>query len=281
MSSCSWCGVPLSPPPLRCGVLVYLHVPKCGGSTVTRFLQQHASGGTHGWWQSSVTPETPWDSILHRLHHLRRPRQIVIHHVDAPTSLANRTFFASVIEPLKCHLRSLGCRLVLTSVLRNASTRATSAAFYNRVPRQLYSPWIAEHARDSMVSYVLHNRVRLRRHNRTIPMKTSDLLQAQSFLERFDAIGRTEELGRFLSYLTTLLHGRKEESADREHRSTTINRTPEQNKYQLTAIEKEWTRRHTRLDEQLFNSFCAWEGSTCRQSTFPAPRTQKCNLSHS
>ena len=128
MKCSQWCGMPAMPArPLHCGVVVYLHIPKTGGSSVAQSLLQHSTGG-RGWWQASVTGNSTWSSIVAKLRQRTRPKQIIIHHVDSPTALSS---VAQLIKPLDCWLRSQHCRLVLTTTLRDAATRATSAAYCN------------------------------------------------------------------------------------------------------------------------------------------------------
>lgn len=250
---------------MRCGVLVYLHVPKTGGSAVTRFLQHY--GGTHGWWHTTINTQTPWPTIAERVRLHRRPKQIVIHHVDAPMALSNET----VLARLDCSLRAQGCRLVRTTVLRDAASRATSAATYNRVPHVQYASWVAEHATNGMIAYLLHNRLRLRRHNHTLPMTTAELHRARSFLADFDAVGRAEDLRPFFSYLLAVLAPMPALPANAPAR---INETPEQHKYELSPEERAWVREHTALDAQLYGSLCADADGQC--SAKQVSRRQKC-----
>lgn len=269
-NSSSWCGVPPTPPrPLRCGVLIYLHVPKTGGSAVTQFLHSRATGG-RGWEFATVTREAQWPAILAALRRRQhRPKQIVVHHVDASVSLSNETLERNYLAPLDCWLRSQGCRLVRTATLREAAARATSAAFYNRVAHDQYSSWVREHASNGITSFLLHNRLRLRRHNRTVPMSQQSLHSAQTFLSGFDAVGRTEELSVFLTYLDGLLLANSSRSGDTANRIRE-NETPERYKFELSATEQMWTRQHSALDQQLYNSFCT--SSSNRQRDCPLRR---------
>ena len=276
MAECRWCGVPPPPArPLRCGVLVYFHIPKTGGSTVSQFLLRHSTGG-RSWWQASVTPNSTWDAIATRLRRRARPKQIIIHHVDSPTAIINEALLRTVVRPLDCWLRSQGCRLVLTTTLREAEARAASAAYYNRVPHAGYATWVAEHARDAMVTFVLHNRVRLRKlPNRTAAqMGDLELQKALRLLSGFDAVGRTEEMHVFLGYLRALLGGVANAPAGQQGLASAdrINDTPQQHKYELTAEERTWTARHTALDAQLYHSLCTRGAVHCALRTLGAQK---------
>ena len=110
--------------------------------------------------------------------------------------------------------------------------------------------------------------MRLRRHNRTVPVSEQSLQSAQTFLSGFDAIGRTEELSAFLTYLDALLLVNTSRSnPTASHRE---NETPERYKYALSATEQTWTRERSALDQQLYNSFCISSGS--RQRDCPLHR---------
>ena len=185
---------------------------------------------------------------------------MVIHHVEATEAWADEILHTKVFGPLDCILRSRGCSLVRTTLLRNAVARAASAAFYNRAPHESYSAWVGEHATNSMVSFILHNRMRMRQHNRTVHMAMADLQQAMHVLAEFDAIGRTEELNLFMKHVDVLLGGVANASTDvppSEGQSLThANLTPASQKYELTMEEREWTANRTILDGMLVDSIC-------------------------
>ena len=261
MACSDWCGMPALPmKALHCGVIVYLHIPKTGGSSVTQFLLQHATGG-RGWWQASVTQDSTWGSIVSKVYERQRPKQVIIHHVDSPLAFARRDLVSAVIKPLDCWLRSQGCRLVLTTTLREASARAASAAFYNRVPHAQYSKWIDDHASNGMIGFLLHNRVRVVHNHSTVAMGALDLQHARYLLSDFDAIGRTEELGAFMTYLHTLIVGPPQELTNRSSTTHHTNDTPNSQKFELTNEERKWTQSRTMLDAELYSSLCG--GDRC------------------
>ena len=244
---------------------MFLHIPKTGGSTVTEHLRRQARGG-QGWAHTTITTDRTWPDVLARMRRqTSRPKLIVVHHVEASGALADPALQAAVIAPLRCLLRERACHLVLTTLLRDASARASSAAFYHRVPHAEYSGWIGEHATDGAVSFILHNRVRLRRRNQTIQMTRTDLQRATMALANFDSVGRTEELDAFLAHLDALLgwksphpHPRDGGPAHGAAASTPpkVNTTPERQKYALTSAERAWTANRTTLDAQLVASLC-------------------------
>jgi hypothetical protein len=259
-SSARWCGLPAQQPrPLRCGVLVYLHVPKTGGSAVTQFLREHVSRSEGTWWLSTVTAQRPWKAIVAHIRKQRRPKHIVVHHVEATTSLSNASLNHALLAPLQCWLASKGCQLIRTTTLREASARAMSAAFYNHVPQAMYRSWVAEHSSNGMVSFLLHNRLRLRRRNLTLPMNDQSLQRAQAFLATFDAVGRTEDLSAFIRYIHGHL-GNSSSSTSQLSRQQSANLhenvTPERFKYILSPGEREWTQERSALDRLLYESLC-------------------------
>lgn len=242
---------------------------------MTQHLLRIARGERDSWMQTTITAEHTWLSMLALVRNhstqRRRPKFIVIHHVQAdPPGMLDPAFQEGILEPLDCALRAIGCRLIRATLLRNVSDRATSAAFYNHVPHEMYSEWVSEHATDGTLSFLLHNRLRLRRNNRTVPMTADDLLRAQQALGIFDIIGRTEQLPEFLKQVDLQLLGPRAPSSsilggddvDGGHGKSVAaegheNPTPAAQKYRLSPQEQNWTRAHTSLDERLYIDACA------------------------
>jgi hypothetical protein len=274
MAGCRYCGLPAVAPPLRCGVLAYLHIPKTGGSSVTQFLQRHTVGG-RGWSLRTINAQYTWSHVLEQIQQQQsRPKMVVVHHVDAGTAISDPRLLADVLEPLDCHLRKRGCRLVRATVLRDAVARATSAAFFNGVPHDLYAKWIAEHAADGTIAFLLANRMKVGGDHRV----TSGHLQiALRALARFEAVGRTEELGAFLAHISRLL-GWPSALSDPDN-VPSANPTPSTRRYELSHEEYEWTSNHTMLDAQLVASLCIAGGSG-RAAGYASGASQQCYLEH-
>jgi len=262
---------------MRCGILAFLHVPKSAGSTVTRHLQQITRGvPSNGWSELTISTEAnhTWPDVLQLAREQKHPRWIVIHHVDAaPPGMLSEAFRKNILVPLECTLRAKGCRLLRATVLRNAHERASSAAFYNKVPHCNYSSWVAEHATDGILSFVLHNRLRLRRHNETHRMTSEDLLQAQEALGEFDIVGRSEQLGTFLQAIDMLLPARLTTSSGMQPLALAAreNPTPSAQKYELTNEEQAFTMARTVLDQELVSTAC--DTRWCATRSRCAPRT--------
>ena len=154
-----------------CGVFVFLHIPKTAGSTITQHLQQNARGYLHGGWNhTTISGSNRWVDVLRTIvHENRRPKLVVIHHVQATQALSAPYIQGAILQPLRCHLLEKGCKLVQATVLRDASARAISAAYYNRVPKSEFVTWVGDHATNGMIAFLLANRMTLRRGD-TTPM---------------------------------------------------------------------------------------------------------------
>ena len=75
---CTWCGLRLTPPSTdawRCGVLLYLHVPKTGGTSVVNFLHQSTRRSSEAWQHLTVSAETPYSAILARVRQRQQHKQ--------------------------------------------------------------------------------------------------------------------------------------------------------------------------------------------------------------
>jgi hypothetical protein len=252
-SPCSSCGLTNPPTPMRCGVLAFLHVPKTGGSTVEKELR-HLTAST-GWSHATITANRTWAHLLQQMRAAQSaalPKMVVIHHVESRVAMLDPGFKRDILRPLACVLRAKGCQLLQATVLRNVSARAVSAAFYNRVPRERFADWVGEHATDGMISFLLHNRMRLRRFNRTVPMTSEDLRRAQAGIAEFDVVGRTEELKAFLTYVYSLLGAQPRTDASVD----SVNPTPAAHKYELSREQAAWTRERTMLDAEMVRTAC-------------------------
>ena len=284
MHLCESCGLLPAPRPINCGLLVFVHFPKTGGTTVAQHLRNHNVSGGKAWSTVTITGGTTWEAVLARVRReAPHPRLIAIHHVGAAVAFTDPVLQERVIRPLEHELRGSGCRLMRTTLLREPSSRAASAAFYHRVPHEQYSAWIAEHAADSTIAFLLYNRQRRLVGNATSPMTHEDLERAQRALALFDAVGRTEELSAFLAHVDALLGwspSPKSPSASSPAGPVPYaNPTPESQKYGLTSEERLWTARHTSLDAQLLDSLCVPTASPAkdvpaleRQRSPPGPR---------
>ena len=115
------------------------------------------------WQHVTVSAETPWSAVLARAREQKLPRLVVVQHVESPKSLVAS---AADLRELQCALRAAGCTLLRATTLRDAAARAASAAFYNRAPRAKFGRWVQEHATNGMTTFLVHNRMRRRRHNR-------------------------------------------------------------------------------------------------------------------
>jgi hypothetical protein len=174
----AWCGLPASPPPaLQCGVLVVLHIPKCGGETVSDYLYSRAplagwrywiAGGpggaklpASGW--LSLTPPKPvasWERILTEARAASRPRIVIEQHVwnGVDEAFGSPRFNETVLAPLSASLASKGCSLFLATALREPVARAFSHALMFQVPGDQYAEWVEGEGTNMQTYFVLHNR---------------------------------------------------------------------------------------------------------------------------
>ena len=253
-SPCSSCVTASANQTMSCGVLAFLHVPKTGGSPVGRGLHDLAS--SQGWELARITLNNTWLNVLDKLRRQpqrHRPRWVIIHHVQGSQGMLDPSIQEQVLQPLGCELQARGCALVRTTVLRNASDRAASAAFYNNIPQEHFKDWVAEHASNGMISFLLHNRLRFRRGNHTWPMTSTDLQIASQGLGRFQIIGRTEQMAAFLERLCMLFGKALDPQLPAPH----MNPTPSSQKYQLTSAEVQFAQQQNLFDAKLLKAACA------------------------
>ena len=133
--------------PLHCGLLYYLHVPKTGGTTVKNHL--HALG-PQGWqllslqWPQKEKNTTErqrwlddpehwktsegWRRLRDAIATEERPKLLMVAHHGAP-GLAYMV--EHELPKLACELKSRGCGVAVTTMLREPVERAVSAALFN------------------------------------------------------------------------------------------------------------------------------------------------------
>ena len=214
------------------------------------------------WQHVTVSAETPWSAVLERAREQKYPRLVVVQHVESPKSLVAS---AADLRELQCALKAKGCTLVRATTLRDAAARAASAAFYNRAPRAKFGRWVQEHATNGMTTFLVHNRMRRRRHNRTVALADADFERALAALAEFDVVGRTEQLDEFLRAVAVRMRWTPPAA------TAAANPTPRAQRHDLSAEERAWVHNRTALDAELVSSLCEERGCPLRAHARDVP----------
>jgi hypothetical protein len=223
-----WCGIETDLPPVSCGALWFLHVPKTGGTSVRDLLKK--GGRKEDWtfvplfrshyrqfkdhpdaqrFPLTAEPSTRESEASERLNstHWRqiwraldapKPRLLVEQHTGA-LGLGSHLLGRGIFANISCALRAKGCRLHLVTILREPSARALSLAHYQSVPRSGYSAFIDSN-RDGQLHYIW-NGEQYHAQNESIPRWSS----MKEILSYFTLVGRTEELPAFTDAVCSLL----------------------------------------------------------------------------
>jgi len=249
-----------------CGVWLWVHVPKTGGSTVECTLLQEAAQSA-GWPWVAINPvlralpsnasikhahlgfHKLWGEVLRDLNATARPRLVVKMHSPSRHDPDVQDWVTDVEAPLERLLHARGCFLRRATVLREAAARAKSHVFFKRVPHSSYSTAIKSDANGHInfleAVFPVGGANGGRRN-----VSAEDVARARKILSRFDLIGRAEELRQFMSAFAAQLGVAKVPDG----RCAV---TPSVDKYPLTPKEEALTVRENALDAQLYRSFCA------------------------
>ena len=288
--------------PLRCGLLYYLHVPKTGGTTVKNHL--HALG-PQGWqllslqWppkQKNTTERQRWlDNPEHwktsegwrRLRDAvateERPKLLMVAHHGAP-GLAYMV--EHELPKLACELKSRGCGVAVTTMLREPVERAVSAALFNAaksgdgLSERFWTDHRTDVEKDLVSRAELQTRYLLAGHPDQWPAAWHALSppaaaaglakQAQRTLSFARIVGDTARLDAFLEATDALLGVAPAGDDDGE-----ANVTPAQ-WLSPAAFAHEFSatlRDATRADRAVFT---AWFGGNGTDAARPLPYTELC-----
>jgi len=273
-----------------CGVWLWVHVKKTGGTTVGESVIKAAveqgwerlvivptpakpgAGGREKFqlppvWTTkgarslrSVPMSTPvskslsgtWPDVLQRVNRTARPRLVARMHVQSVHDRFAHSWAQDVEVPLKRMLAEKGCRLHRATVLREATSRAISSAFYEHVPHAHYSEFV-RHESNYQVGFLQDVFTSLPKATEA-PYRhvaPADVAAVLSLLSTFDLVGRTEELEQFEDAFAAALGLRAGSVALRHD-----NPTPTTQRYDLTPQEVELTERMNALDAQLVQGLC-------------------------
>ena len=227
-----WTGVPETDkdaePPMKCGVLWYLHIPKTGGTTIMhhfhdlheRYNWQYANmwklqvppnekgppGSPYHWKAWNTTKK--WTNVV--LPELARaqPRLIVHAHHNMP-GLGDPYMFNQVLMPMKRSLEAKGCELRLATALREPVSEVVSLMLFRQIPFEEFIPRMEENS-DAMAKYILwnyHTQWPLEYQRGTTPNANGvKLLQrSRELLSKFSLVGQTENLNQFIHYINLAL----------------------------------------------------------------------------
>ena len=178
-SACSrWTGLPESDadaePPMECGVLWYLHVPKTGGTTMSHYFEsQHE---LHGWqyanmWKLPVprnergelhdpvvwtgwNTSAQWQVALDALA-ADKPKLIVHSHHNMP-GLSEPYMVEQVLRPMARSLKQKGCDLRFATMLREPVAEVTSLLLFGKTPKEKFTSKMLKWT-DAMAKYVVWN----------------------------------------------------------------------------------------------------------------------------
>jgi hypothetical protein len=156
----------------------------------------------------------------------------------------------TVVLPLKKMLNEKGCSLRLVTILRDPVSRIVSQLHYSKIPE--------EHAQDHMFSSTNINyesRFLLRGYPtwdapwwKESISNVSFAAEARDLLKNFDAVGQTENLGSFVSYIKQTLHC---SLPDQIHHSN-----PADYAYYVNETTLQRLRAFVRGDNDLYCSYC-------------------------
>jgi len=213
-----WTGVPEhdkdAEPPMKCGVLWYLHIPKTGGTTIMHHF--HDLHERYNWqyanmWKLQVPPNekglpgspyhwTGWNTtkkwtnvVLPELSQAQ-PRLIVHAHHNMP-GLGDPYMFNQVLMPMKRSLEAKGCELRLATALREPVSEVVSLMLFRQIPEEEFVPRMEENS-DAMSKYILwnyHTQWPLEYQRGTTPNANGvKLLQrSRELLSKFSLVGQT------------------------------------------------------------------------------------------
>jgi hypothetical protein len=286
MATPRWCGLSKPTTPADCGVLLFMHIPKTGGTTVSDFLLK--TGASHGWtWRaihdvggnpvdprlgmvgvthnatpivhhapSGVREHSSWDRVMTECRVLRKPRFVVEQHIWAGhgSSFAGN-LYSRVLNPLNTTLSQKACSLKLATVLREPVARTRSHASELHLNHSAYAAFATTAGSNTQTYFLLHNAYQ---DNGVAPrISPAHAARAHELLtSSFDLVGRLEELDAFLDAVAALLGWAKPPP-----RHETLNQRPPS--FSLSEAEVQLTHAANALDSQLYNSFLS-TGGRCR-----------------
>ena len=290
-----------SEPPLTCGVLWFLHVPKTGGTTLMKHFHDNAGGGLpgkrgiNGWryanmWLNPVPIEargapgsphqwatwnvsTKWTSIV--LDELKQPQpKLIVHAHHNMPGLADPYMRDVVLRPMAKSMRSKGCEVRFATVLREPVAEIVSLMLFRHVPRERFVKSVRQNS-EAMSKYLLYNFwtqwPAIYQQAPPTDEEGEELLHAaQDVLHNFSLVGRTEQLGVFVTNVNRMLGWPEDLTAPaanvapwkdgKEAEFSSRWRPWDPNEDELHAV-----REANVFDSHLYHSFCATNGTAAER----------------
>ena len=278
-----WTGVPETDkdaePPMKCGVLWYLHIPKTGGTTIMHHF--HDLHERYNWqyanmWKLQVPPNekgppgspyhwTAWNTtkkwtnvVLPELSQAQ-PRLIVHAHHNMP-GLGDPYMFNQVLMPMKRSLEAKGCELRLATALREPVSEVVSLMLFRQIPFEEFIPRMEENS-DAMSKYILwnyHTQWPLEYQRGTTPNANGvKLLQrSRELLSKFSLVGQTENLNQFIHFINLAL-GWPTSDVPRPWVTGSMKHTRAFTPYTPSAAMLERVKGANVVDSLLYHTFCS------------------------
>ena len=282
---CAWTGLPERPKPMQCGVLWFLHIAKTGGRDIITQLKGQALGPLAreqggfvsarelpaNWtfvelWYDRQMGASPmksrryqdtaaWKTMERALAEQEQPK-VFVHDHNNMAGFDDDNMFDEVLRPMACALEARGCKLTLATMLREPNSRAKSHVFFEGGVTHDNFQQRMNSIGNYQTHYLLHN------HNfhKIQKLEDADQTRASQILQHFELVGRTEDHDDFKDFVHTVMGV---PSAPNENSDN--NKTPDEQKLQLTQDEELVTKEQNLLDTKLFNGLCARDGESQRK----------------
>lgn len=208
-----------------CGVYYYYHVSKDGGTSVmtwqhevtrqhperVRYIEFYEIAGDRDF------TRFPWNSTLNKMNSIigsgelpEANRWLSVHHHHRTPGLR---FMMPTLRRWKAELEEQGCSLVLTTTLREPISRMKSLVYFNNIPREEFESFVQDE-KESQLYYLLYNTCEPMDEPGVPPTfcdhpgvwyhtqdrSQEELNEVVGYLNEFDFVGKTSEIGSFISY---------------------------------------------------------------------------------
>ena len=205
----------------QCGLILFVHIPKCGGGSVRRWLEQHAAGHlvledpstwgvknvglTRGSWENMATKAT---SFVSEKSSKNGWKVLHLHH-----GFPGVYYGKDIIHHWQAIVEGQGCVFHKTTVLRDPLDRFVSNVNWNKPPSKDIDTFM-ESRRNWLSRYFLfgicgYYNKRLRcgfnpkgSFTMTPNLNATHAREMKTIIGRFDSIGFTDKLEEYLGKIT-------------------------------------------------------------------------------